>query len=102
VARYPTGTPRRWVSDLIDQLTRCAGTAAERYRLIAADYAGPGTVLLTREWDDGDHWSAYFLGATDRYLVVVLETGVEFPAGDPTIASGIGQLALQRANTCPR
>lgn len=102
VARYTPGAAAQVAEDLLAALTRCGeGPAGVRHRVAATGRHGPHSILLTREYDDGDRMDAYFVGVAGDLLVVVLDTGYGNRLGDLTTASGLGLAAIRRAGGDP-
>lgn len=99
VARYPAGQARAALAALRDQLSRCAvPVAGERYQVVREEASG---VLFLRDFDDETKTAAYFVAATDEYLIAVMEIGTRVASGDPTTTVDLGRRAVTRAGGTP-
>ncbi|GAB2621785.1 hypothetical protein Aab01nite_77290 [Paractinoplanes abujensis] len=97
VTRFRGDGAQRYLADLKAQLTDCgAGGGDNGYDPVAEDHLGPDTVLFTGNYDQGDRWVAYVAAAVGRHVVVIMVADSRLGAGDPTLANGLAQSAMNR------
>ncbi|GAA2580521.1 hypothetical protein GCM10010435_67280 [Winogradskya consettensis] len=98
VAEFPETVAGSYIAALKEQLGRCkAGGGEDGFRLIAEDPIGPGTVLFSKQYDEGDRWVAYTAGVTGRYVIIISVTDPVVGGADFTTANDLLGKALRRA-----
>jgi hypothetical protein len=97
VARYRGDGARAYVTALKEQFDRCgAGGGDNGLDPVAYDHLGPGTVLFTGNYDEGDRYVGYVAAAVGRHVVVVM---ISDPRGAPDLTrlNGFANAAITRA-----
>lgn len=97
VARFRGDGAQRYITALKAQLAECGvGGGDNGFDPVAEDHLGPDTVLFLGNYDLGDRYVAYVAAAVGRYVVVVMVSDSYLGAGDPTLANGFAQAAMNR------